>query len=505
MLQRVLAIWLCLLGVAFADVAVEAPAFDPKLEGAELGVLTGKSGQGTYQAVVRVRDAAGAVVRTLADEARQRSQGYRDAWDGRDEAGRFVAPGAYRVELRAAGQTERADVQVVRLGVVSIDFGGAGEVPLAFHRPNPGVAGNPLPLEALGAVYTLPRSTLGDDCLDARDGAPLDLPGLWADVATPPRATDGSIWRRGRSLPVAYEVGARPALTLELGGSAAHDGRSVDCGYPIANVPLRIKLNDEASNAIRPGQRVRLDAGRLGDVVGAFRLDLELRFEAHDGTGWVPVPGRVLTQHPLYVTLGQPVGTDQAWIAALDLVCAWGYGARDATNLLATTVSGLNTSLDLRYDSYQGAPAYTDVPYGSLAWPELDLGAFLDARLYGRTVNCLDCGSLVAALGKQGGAECDVIVLGWDFRLHYLKSIGSNRFGRDLFGGYHAFSYHAVASADVATTILDACVRIDGDTRPDMPPFQEVLPDGIDTAAYLSRLSEDTHAAPRERGQVMVR
>jgi FlgD Ig-like domain len=487
---------------AVADVSLDTPAFDPKLEGASLGVTSSRAGSGGYSATLVVRDAQGALVRTLVDRAQRRGGAtYQDSWDGRDGAGRFVAPGGYSVALAGGGS---ASVQVVRLGLVEIDFAGSGRVPLTYHRPDRGVSGNPLPLDALGAAYTLPESNLAARCLDRSDGSPLELPALWSDTAAPPRARSGAVVRRGRSLHVAYAGGAAPRVRVRLGGSAAHGGREVSCNYPQRGLPLRIVLGQRASSAISPGDVVELESFPLGHEAGRWLLRLEFTFQAQVGGAWVTLPGRVRTSHPLFVTMGQVPDGSPAWVGALDLALGWAQGQVDPDSVADELVRGVN-AMGLVYDVNEGAPAYTDAPGGNLAYPIVDLGAFLDGLDNGRQVNCLDCASLVNALAHACGVESDVLILGWNFRLHYLQGIGFQDFTHSLFGGYHSFSYHAVATRDQARTVHDACLNIDGDARPDRAPFSPVQVTGIPTNAYLQHLSADAHARPQELGQVTVR
>ena len=163
---------------------------------------------------------------------------------------------------------------------------------------------------------------------------------------------------------------------------------------------------------------------------------------------------------------------------------------------------GVNGDLGLRYDADQGAPAYTDG--WELENPQLDLDAFLDGLDNGRVVNCLDCASIVSKLAAQLGIQTQIAILGWDFRLNFLRGIGFGQFTSELFGGYHAFSYHAVATLDQGRTIDDACLELDDDARPYAAPFSARLPTGIDFNRYRQQLSPDAFRL-RDLGRATLR
>ena len=70
----------------------------------------------TAPATVRVtiHDARGALVRTVAGEARQQAGAYPLAWDGNDERGRRAPSGLYVVRVRAAGLVRSRRIVLVR-------------------------------------------------------------------------------------------------------------------------------------------------------------------------------------------------------------------------------------------------------------------------------------------------------------------------------------------------------------------------------------------------------
>ncbi|MEZ6187946.1 MAG: hypothetical protein R3F62_23425 [Planctomycetota bacterium] len=488
---------------ATARLEVSSRVFDPKLAGAELACETERAGTGSYRAELSVLDGQGQTVRELVDATRSRGRSYRDRWDGRDASGRFVAPGDYTLRFQGAGSSRTLTLHVVRLGVRAIEFEGSGRVPLTYHRAE-AWSGSAFPVDNAGPAWTLPRSRVSAGCLDLPDGTPLDLPAYWTDVNGPPRTSSGALVERGRSLPVAYRVGTTPQVRVTLGQTAAVGGRERSANYPIAGRPLRIVVEggpgaDTMSGELRPGDRVTLDLQPLGPWLGKWLLRVPLRFAYREDDGsWRLIPGGQLSEHLLYTVLERPSGQDvpggRPWVAALDLVSTW---LRDDTQreaeALARIVRGINGGLGLSYEATQGAPAYTGGP--DLASPELDLSAFLADRQNGRRVNCLDCASLVTQLAAQLGARGQIEIMGWDFRLYFLRGLGAPGFARDLFYGMHAFSYHAVATFDRGVTIHDACLSVDDDASPWVAPFRERLPIAMPEADYRRQLSYDWFGA----------
>jgi flagellar basal-body rod modification protein FlgD len=82
---------------------------------------------GTAAAELIIRDAAGAVVRTAPLDPRAGLTGF--AWDGRNNAGNAVAPGAYKIEVaaRRGDRTEALETMLQsRVDSVTLDTGGAG-------------------------------------------------------------------------------------------------------------------------------------------------------------------------------------------------------------------------------------------------------------------------------------------------------------------------------------------------------------------------------------------
>lgn len=493
-----------------ASLTLSTRVYDPKLAGASCEARTQVGGSGTYRATVTVRAGSREVARLVAGAQRSAGRTYADAWDGRAGAA-FVAPGAYTVRLDVdrngtASRTE-ATVHVVRLGIVQLELRARDRVALRWHRAN-GRRGSFFDVDDAGAAWSLPRSALGATCLDARDGSPLSLPSPHANVNGPPLTSSGALLERGVSLPMALVQGGRPQALATIGTSAGVGGRAVSVGYPIANTPIRLWVEGGAgpetlSGELRPGTTT-IDLPSPTRGVGARTVTYRFRWSYQDGATWRPVPGGQATTHTVYTVLSAPPSGATPWVAAVDAVARLAGGrVTSAEGVADRVVLGVNSTFGLRYDADFGAPAYTDVP-SSLQNPELDLDSFLDGRASGRVVNCLDCASLVSALGDQVGVASSIIVIGWNFRLNYLRGIGFSQFTASLFGGQHAFSYHAVASRDRGRTVHDACLSVDDDSRPDRAPHTEGAVTGMTYSHYIDQLSPDRPPV-QDVGRVRIR
>lgn len=490
---------LCLLTPAEAAVTGASLSceriFDPKLQGAHLTIQSQARGSGSYSARVTVLDDTGRLVQILQQQSRNTGSSYRDFWSGHDSSGLFVRPGQYTIRFEADNRVAEQTVNVVRLGLLAMRFNDAKDnqarVRLAYHRPDPQVAGNPFPLDSAGLPWVLEASTVDAYCLDDAQGSPLPVPAKWTDVNAPPRNSRGQVLTRGRSLPVAYPHSSQPNVTVLLGSSAAHQGRKVDCGYPVDQVSIGLIIGQSGIANLRPGQSLSLDLPQLPEGIGKDSMDLEFRFVYNTGQGWRYVPGWVKTQHDCYRTVTKPQTDDGlAWVAALDLASRrGGETVKTQSQVCAKMVELVNRDLFLHYDVVSGAPAYADAPWG-LENPLVSLGAFLENQRFGRTINCLDCASIVGSLARHMGSPNYVAIMGWDFDLYWIRGLGGTRFINDLFT-YHGFSYHAIASIDQGRTIHDACLSIDADEHPDRAPHTDKLPSFMNYYDYRRQLSPE--------------
>jgi hypothetical protein len=497
-------------------IAVDGPlVFDPRLEdgnGGLVGSMTitclADGPASTYQARVIILDAASATRRTLlAGDTRTSATPFTLTWDGTDDQGRAVAPGAYVIRFDAgstfAGTADRA-VDLVRLGARSLRFlddGANGtRVPVSYHAMN-NQPRSYFAVDSGGPQWTLPASPLGDGALDDATGAALAGPTPWTNLGSPPLDSGGHVLAKGRSLPVAYTGGATMHVEAWLGdrafgGSAAAGAL---CGYPIANVPLRVSAGAAASVPVSPGDKVTLEVATTLQVgLGKRARTVELRFEYEENGAWKPVAGLQTAQVLVYTLLGGSKlstsggpATDARelpFVAAVDEVAGW-TSTSDPNAVLETVTRTINSSKGLTYDVVSGSSQYADG--SSLNTPDLAFSEFLSGKSRGSIVNCSDCASLVSVYSRNVGVDCEIYILGWDFPLNYIKGIGQTDWKQAVFtNGISSFYYHAVASATSGNTIWDACLAVDDGPNPgQVEPRVEVLPVDMPYAHYKQKLT----------------
>lgn len=91
----------------------------------------------------------------------------------------------------------------------------------------------------------------------------------------------------------------------------------------------------------------------------------------------------------------------------------------------------------------------------------------------------------------MAGADLDYAILGWSFRLNYVRPVGHSTFTNDPFGrgSRGSFSFHAVATPDGALTVFDATLSLDGDGWPWRRPHRLLDVRGTTYDRYRRALS----------------
>ncbi|MEZ0230974.1 MAG: hypothetical protein ACAI25_20310, partial [Planctomycetota bacterium] len=327
----------------------------------------------------------------------------------------------------------------------------------------------------------------------------------WTNSWQPPLGSNGFVVARGRSLPVAYIGGSRPNVQLTLGDRAVSNGSSVSCGYPISGVSLRVRAAGAASGAIAPGNTVTVDLGAaLPTGLGRHDRTVEIKFEysSDGGATWSVLPGRQATRHQIYTVLGgsklSPWGTtsnearEMPFVAAVDeATVSFGWGAQTSSAALEGITRAVYSKKGLTYDTAAGASAYWDG--GALESNDFAFADFLTGLSRGRVVNCSDCANIVSTYSRSIGVDMKIAILGSDFRLNYIKGIGSSSWKKDIFDwGGDAFSYHAVGTVSNGQTVHDACLSVDDGPAPwSFETRTERLPVDMSLDRYRQKLSPD--------------
>lgn len=447
-----------------------APAFDPFAGAAWTFTVLG-----TETADARVVDSAGLTVRTTVGTA---------GWDGKNDAGEWVATGNY--QLVVGDDEVSADVAVVRPGLIAAyaeDDGGvtAERVPLFWHRA--------------GVLQDVAEPIAETTAIDELSGVRIELPDTTAQVDRP---------EPGFAEPIAYRFDSRPILTVQLGQT------SVLGTANLAGAELRVVADgwtvlDDA--ALVDGGTVTLQRNEsLGTTVGISDEVVVLRVVAADvaGTEWT-VSEMDFSARFLRVlappTWDLSTAKYSAWVAAV-VPALEGIEGTVATHdaVLSALVRWVYEDSGLSYDSEYGASAYTNYPRGDWEAAQFDMTSFLDRR-FGTVVNCSDCAGIIVAYSNMLGAVSDYAIIGSDFDLDYILAIGADEFTRCPFGrGGCGFSYHAVAVSPAGDLIWDATLALDGDDDSESTPNSLLMVEAIAAEEYLERLAS-TRAAYTHQAQ----
>jgi len=96
----------------------------------------------------------------------------------------------------------------------------------------------------------------------------------------------------------------------------------------------------------------------------------------------------------------------------------------------------------------------------------------------GKIVNCSDCASAVSSFANLVGCDLRQLELGPDaFHTNQIKLIGATQASPFFeFFGHEVAWYGSVTDQG---RVFDACLQLDGDNRPEAPPFVALLPKNI--------------------------
>ncbi len=310
----------------------DSAVFDPKLDGSptvEITYAISPSGH-TYTVDVKIMDGA-ALVRLLVDDASQAGGWNHNAqWDGKNGAGEFADPGTYQVVIdaqhaTATPVTHQADIDVVRLGVDEISFGGYSMV---YPKTSSGNT----------ADHAISTPQWAIQSLDTNTGMPRTEAVPNQSVMYPDSAGASN-----HNYPFCYAAGSKVQLAPRLGSQAVSNitQNPVAVNYPVTGHPIRIEAegystSDAGADDISPGDTFTFEADTaLGASCAAEVLALDFTFSYKDGAEWIQIPGRYSTTHEIYRTVGAPRAVDYngggtpesfLYVPMVEWSCTWAAG-----------------------------------------------------------------------------------------------------------------------------------------------------------------------------------
>jgi len=511
---------------------------DPKLDGGEIPVaftLVDTGEETLYD--VRVTISCGnLLVRRLAEMSMPASPTpVRLLWDGRDEAGRYVSPGEYRILVSVGfqGMVERIGfrVNIVRLGITGIEAlpGDGDEWQMVYFRK-----GSQYQFYATPAIHEYCNVASGGEVsdLDQDNGNPRPVAALHTGTASP--VLDGSSYETAcYNYPLCYLVGSSPRFRVTLGDSCTRpDGSAGGCGYPVPGVQIRGVARDaagdweSAADTVRPGEAFIYDGPELPDR--ACRTDRAVtwrwQYRELNGKGWQDIPGRLVTEHRFYTIVNEPYwpsgasGTQYAgpWIEVADYLSTYAdtlkINTQDEAGTVRALIRGffgqegpLDTAIeDVVYDCYSMGGDGGATHYFSFYSDYVQLSRLLNNHANGRYVNCSDVGASTSVmLGMLGVQNVRMLYLG-SMSLYAIWGIGCPDYTLDLWSGGHGFSYHHIITRDNGTHVSDACMWVDEDgspgSLPGVPGYNHDRPwsgsDGYNTLSASNNVSKTLDTLP---------
>jgi hypothetical protein len=330
--------------------------------------------------------------------------------------------------------------------------------------------------------------------LDRNDGSPRPVPVPHTATDSPPLETPTTYEDDHYNFPLCYRGGTAPLLQVKFGRTCVDaDGAVAAAGYPVAGVPLRCRLRDDAGAA---WQNADVDVAPAityefaGPVLpmGVERVDATLHwtfeYTLDGGLSWLPVPGTLRTEHRIYTVLARPLfaattGTQNAgpWVEVVDNVARWGDQLAIDTSTPAGTMEALikgfggqigpvTTPIEnVRYDCGPLGGNGGASHYFTSASHSVQLSRLLHNHANGLFVNCSDCASSTAAMAAMLGVSGLQLVRLGQMQLRAIRGIGAPAYTLALWGvGFnHGFSFHHVVTRNGGANVSDACLWVDVD------------------------------------------
>jgi hypothetical protein len=416
-------------------------------------------------------------------------------FDGLNDEGRFFDPG--RVRLQASitcdstdGSSAQAELWIVRLGVVRIDFEWAsdgGNVVIAFHEIDEserGVTVLDVGLPEYQSGFTGPDDVAD---LDENDGSPRTVVEPWTNPDFPPWGDDTDRLL-AYNVPAAYVAGSTMRIAATVGSTAvgSTDEAVSAFGEDPPTVPIRLVAGGwtpvDPSAMITPGAIFSFDSAPLTLLVGRQDLEITWSFESLTDDGWIAIPGSQTTTHRVYRLAGEPVpaGEVQPWIGALEEMDPFvsGLGTDPGTLLTA-----------LRNGLFYGGYHYGGGGFGGTSG-YCPLSDWLD-RSDGAVADCYGISAILSVLAGMLGIDAPQTV---------LILAGTNPLkaaGQDLWA-FYAFTTHSVVRTG-DDRIWDAALNPDGDDDPASEPILDTDAVAMPFDVYSWHLAPGTVAVMETR------
>lgn len=482
--------------------AGDRPAIaDPKLANGEIPFSFSLPATGAYQVTVNIVQSGtpNRLVRHLSSTSYTASgQLIQSEWDGKDQTGRFVEPGEYRIQITADGPTPSRlsyPVQIVRLGISELEAVSTAPVneewQMVYFRKG-----------SVYEFYVTPSMAEYSNLAANGEIADLDLnnglprPSVALHTATDEPVMNGSEYEEFQyNYPLCYTKNASPSFEVKLGETCTPgNGVAGGVGYPVPGYELRLVAADSeglwtTADNIQPGVPVTINGPPLMDGVGREDRDMywAFRYRKIGGNGtWHEVPGHIQTQHRYYTVHDEANWASGAsgtrysgpWVEVVDYMHQWAEGLSLDTStdagVVKTLIRGffgqdgnIPTAIEgVVYDTYTYGGDGGASHYYNWSTSTIRLRKLLNGHDLGKYVNCSDVASSTSGmLAMLGIDDMRMFHIGY-MSLNAIWGIGTDDYTMNLWGSGHSFSYHHIITRDFGIHVSDSCMWLDEDGNP---------------------------------------
>lgn len=252
-------------------------------------------------------------------------------------------------------------------------------------------------------------------------------------------------------------------------------------------------------------------SGTLPNSVGkqTFTWKWEIYAIPINATGFCAAWTTSNTTHTYYTVLAAPqTPMAQPWVSVLDYACVWASGQTSSNAIAAKVVQGLYNNSGFKYDVIDGGPSRYSGKYTT----SFNLTTML-SEIGGNDiiVNCYDMGKSVSIFVNALGCNANYALCEFFGYVNCIKPIGRGWTNNPLYNYGYPYSSDTIVGEDVTTgrsyfqnhafclldsVLYDACLKVDTDSNPDAPTFEESWVTGWTWAYYKSKVIDNYPAPP---------
>jgi len=324
-------------------------------------------------------------------------------------------------------------------------------------------------------------------------------------------------WERGRPCmtpecsPVAYSIDGLPEAIIIKASFSSNDAPPEGVYFKALEdrddrkVPRPLNVlgsSDEPLVTFQNGKAIDVPftfatGGILNSGASASDLKWQWQFSVDEKRTWTYFQA---TEHRVYTVPSLPScpweprsnassNIQVPWTEALEYACHWAAGVTKDLDLAATMITRRIYSLGKSLLRWQQGSSYTGKHFDLTKF----LALFQNGIGAGQTLNCDDCAAIVSTFANLLGAQLSQSSMGHDFKTNPILLVGDSHW-RPVRFEHHSVAWKGNCTED--DELFDACLQVDGDRKPDLPPQFPKQPTkmvfgGRSRDSYQSALSTD--------------